>query len=157
MIVYSYNEKGIFIGELLADKNPLKPNEFLKPKNTTEQKPPQLKKNEVAVFDGVSWSVKPDFRGYKYWLSDGSENLINEVNILPPVNALSEKPVLFEETIEGLRVQEIKNRLSQIDSESIRPLRAIAAGTAVQFDTDKLTALETERKALVDEMVALNG
>lgn len=58
---------------------------------------------------------------------------------------------------DSLRIAEIKTRLLEIDSESIRPLRAIAAGTATEFDTNKLTALETERAALVVELVALNG
>lgn len=65
--------------------------------------------------------------------------------------------VVSDLEIKQIRLIEIKARLNKIDNESIRPLRAIASGTQSQFDTDKLTALETERGTLVAEMVALNG
>lgn len=39
-------------------------------------------------------------------------------------------------------------RLSEIDQKSIRPSRAIAAGTATQADIDYLAALEAEAAAL---------
>lgn len=59
--------------------------------------------------------------------------------------------------LDTIRKNEIQTRLTQIDSESIRPLRAIATGSAVQFDTDKLTALNAERATLAAELVVLNG
>lgn len=36
------------------------------------------------------------------------------------------------------------SRLAQIDAETVRPLRAVYAGTATQTDRDKLTSLEAE-------------
>ena len=53
------------------------------------------------------------------------------------------------------RVQEIKQRLSEIDTESIRPLRATVDGSATEFDTQKLAALEQEAQALRIEMASL--
>ena len=53
------------------------------------------------------------------------------------------------------RVQEIRQRLSEIDTESIRPLRATVDGSAAEFDTQKLTALEQEATALRTEMKSL--
>ena len=53
------------------------------------------------------------------------------------------------------RVQEIKQRLSEIDTESIRPLRATMDGSASGFDTLKLAALEQEATALREEMKSL--
>lgn len=52
----------------------------------------------------------------------------------------------------GRRVQEIKQRLAEIDTESIRPLRATVDGSATEFDTQKLVTLETEAQALRTEM-----
>ena len=46
------------------------------------------------------------------------------------------------------RQQEIKTRLIEIDSESARPLRAIAAGTATEHDRQKLEVLEREAETL---------
>jgi hypothetical protein len=53
------------------------------------------------------------------------------------------------------RLSEITARLAQIDIDAIRPLRAVAAGTASSYDTDKLAALETEAAALRAERAAL--
>lgn len=53
------------------------------------------------------------------------------------------------------RVQEIKQRLSEIDTESIRPLRATVDGSATEFDTQKLAALEQEAMSLREEMNSL--
>lgn len=53
------------------------------------------------------------------------------------------------------RVQEIKQRLAEIDTESIRPLRATADGSATTFDAEKLTALEQEATALRIELKSL--
>ena len=53
------------------------------------------------------------------------------------------------------RVQEIKQRLSEIDTESIRPLRATVDGSASEFDTLKLAALEQEATALRTELASL--
>lgn len=53
------------------------------------------------------------------------------------------------------RVQEIKQRLAEIDTESIRPLRATVDGSAKEFDTQKLATLEQEATALRTEMNSL--
>ena len=54
-----------------------------------------------------------------------------------------------------LRVAEISRRFTEIDRERIRPLAAIAAGTATDEDRDKLTALEDEAKRLRTELAGL--
>ena len=53
------------------------------------------------------------------------------------------------------RVQEIKQRLAEIDTESIRPLRATVDGSATEFDTQKLATLKTEAQALRTELASL--
>jgi len=125
MIVYSFNNAGELVGELVADENPLKKGDYLIPKNCTKIKPPLFSDNEVAVFNGVEWVV----------------NLIE-------VEKVDEKKI---------RESEILARFSEIDSLSIRPLRAVAAGTASEFDTNKLAELEAERETLAAELVVLNG
>ena len=46
----------------------------------------------------------------------------------------------------------IKGRLSEIDTETIRPLRAKLAGKATKADETKLLALETEVEQLRNEL-----
>lgn len=59
------------------------------------------------------------------------------------------------EEINEQRKQEIYARLNAIDTESLRPLRAIARGTATDYDTEKLKALEDEAVALRQELASL--
>ena len=54
-----------------------------------------------------------------------------------------------------LRAAEIARRFAEIDKERIRPLSAVALSTATTYDTDKLTALETEAAALRTELAGL--
>lgn len=57
--------------------------------------------------------------------------------------------------VNAVRKAEIMARFSAIDAESVRPLRAIAAGNASEFDKSKLNELEKERAALIEELKAL--
>jgi hypothetical protein len=56
---------------------------------------------------------------------------------------------------ENSRVWEIQARLVAIDSESLRPLRQLAAGSDTASATQKLTELNTEFDALTAELAAL--
>lgn len=55
----------------------------------------------------------------------------------------------------ALKTAEIKERLAEIDFESIRPLRAVEAGNPSEEDREKLSALEAEAVALREELEAL--
>jgi hypothetical protein len=48
-------------------------------------------------------------------------------------------------------------RLAEIDATSVRPLRAIAQGDAVQADHDRLAALDAEASGLREELTALQA
>ena len=54
-----------------------------------------------------------------------------------------------------LRAAEIHRELKNIDSERIRPLAAIVAGTATDTDRDKLARLEEQAQALREELSGL--
>lgn len=47
-------------------------------------------------------------------------------------------------------------QLQQLDSDSMRPLRAVSAGTALDTDTQKIAALESQALALRVQLSALN-
>ena len=49
----------------------------------------------------------------------------------------------------------IMARLAEIDAASVRPLRALVRGEAVQADTDKLATLDAEAEELRAELAAL--
>ena len=98
MDIYHYHPAtNEFIGTSEARLDPLETqkrgeNVYLLPACATHLEPPVPGANEVAVFGDNMWSVTPDFRGTTYWLSDGSEHVINELGIPMPNDALREKP-----------------------------------------------------------------
>lgn len=56
-----------------------------------------------------------------------------------------------------LRTAEIHRALRSIDSERIRPLSTIVAGTATDYDRDKLQRLEEQAQALRLELAEIGG
>lgn len=64
---YQTNLDGEYVGEGLADPSPLEPGEWLLPGGATWKKPPRLKANQAAVFDGSKWKAVPDHRGEVRW------------------------------------------------------------------------------------------
>lgn len=56
---------------------------------------------------------------------------------------------------ENNRVWEIQSRLASIDTESVRPLREVAAGRGDQGATARLVELDAEFEALTAELAAL--
>ena len=50
---------------------------------------------------------------------------------------------------------EIQRQLDAIDRQSIRPQRAVSAGTDTQPDRDRLSELESEAATLRDQLAAI--
>lgn len=84
----------------------------------------------------------------RYWepVEDENGNLIDIVPIEPPEIARSAE----EQT------EELKNRLDEIDRQAIRPLRAIAAGTATDEDRRVLAELEAQAEEIRVQMAELD-
>ena len=55
----------------------------------------------------------------------------------------------------AIRAAEIKQELKNIDAERIRPLAAIAVGTATEYDTNKLAALEARAAELRKQLAEM--
>jgi hypothetical protein len=94
MIVYKYDENGIYTGETTAQESPREPSLYLMPPNTTAKIPPEIGDHECAIFGNESWDIKPDYRDVTYWLPDGTEHTIDAIDVVPPENALYEKPTI---------------------------------------------------------------
>jgi len=84
MDIYNYSvETKEFISRGPADANPLEPGKFLIPGNATDIQPPACAANEVAVFDGGSWVIKPDFRGQDFYSkSTGQKIRVQDIGAL---------------------------------------------------------------------------
>ncbi|MCH5203142.1 MAG: hypothetical protein J1F03_00255 [Oscillospiraceae bacterium] len=111
-----------------------------------------------------------DRGGYQFRLfPDGEEN--------PPIRALDGIPLYkwdgkrvvrrTDEEIEAdraailnspeRRAAEIKQQLTALDNQAIRPLRAILAGTPTDDDKDKLREIEAQAVILRNELAELGG
>jgi hypothetical protein len=64
-------------------------------------------------------------------------------------------PTLTQLEIDANRKATILSRLSAIDIESIRPLRAASNGTSSTLDVDKLSTLDAEADVLRAELSSL--
>ena len=84
----------------------------------------------------------------RYWdaIEDENGNLIDIVPKEPPEGTRSAE----EQTAE------LKNRLDEIDRQAIRPLRAIAAGTATDEDRRILAELEAQAEEIRAQMAELD-
>lgn len=92
---YRYNSDTLeYEHPVICQPNPARLGEFLIPPFATELEPPSVKDKEAAVFqpDNNTWTIKPDYRGTKYWLPDGSHHKIEQIGEVLPKNALDKPP-----------------------------------------------------------------
>jgi hypothetical protein len=61
---------------------------------STFQKPPEVKENEIQIYDheNDSWIIKKDFRGKEYYLPTGEKLTISKIDELFPENAIFAPP-----------------------------------------------------------------
>lgn len=130
---YNYHpETGEFISTSLCDVDPLNKGRFLTPAHTTLKQPPEMKKNEVAVYLDGEWVVKSDFRGQKVDVL-GQQKTITDIEQTPDDLMPSAEDIQKYE-VEQKR-QDYLSQLEIIDRKSIRPAR-----TGDQERLDKLEA-----------------
>lgn len=92
-LAYSYlPPTGEYVDTIECQPSPRESGVYLIPANATILEPPQAKEHEVAVFENSAWTIRPDWRGFQYWLADGSEHKITEIGIAPPNDALNAPP-----------------------------------------------------------------
>jgi hypothetical protein len=155
MKIYNLDpETNEYIGSDTAQRDPLEPHKWLIPAYAVTVSPPLTSENQVAVWDGTGWQITPDFRGMNYWLGRDKKETMKPLGALPEGATLEEPPMTPEEITEQRR-SEILSRLSAIDSDSARPLRAIATGSSTEYDTEKLATLDAEAATLRAELSTL--
>jgi hypothetical protein len=156
MKIYNLDpETNEYIGSDAAQRDPLEQHKWMIPAHCTTVSPPPTGENQVAVWDGADWQITPDFRGVDYWLGRDKKETMKTLGALPDGAMLEEPPMTPEEITEQHR-SEILSRLASIDSDSARPLRAIATGNATEYDTEKLSALDEEAATLRAELAGLS-
>ncbi len=146
MKAYQYTADGYYLGEC-EDFG------FL-PNNATHTAPEE-KEGFISHWNGAAWEQVENHKDEQGYL-DGQPYTIKEYGPYP-VGWSATPPEPTEDEQLQQEVERIKARLREIDSESSRPLRAIAAGSATVEDTAKLAALDAEAVALRTELAEMGG
>jgi len=166
---YLFDKSGVYSGAMAAPSSPLEPGHYLYPENSTTIVPPVTAEKEVPVWNGKKWNKCEDHRGETRY-STAAENLGQPVEVkevgpieevapyststLPPADIPVGHKLVWSLAVWGFeplppptpaqQVADIRARLEEIDRQSVRPLRAIAAGDATQNDLNRLKTLESE-------------
>lgn len=116
---------------------------------------------DTNYLEGIEGCIQP-----KWVVPDNSEvaaKVMSAVRPWEPVEDengnlidITEIP-LSQEELNQQRIGEIKQQLNELDAQAVRPLRAIAAGTATDADTDKLRETEAQAEVLRAELAELEG
>ena len=105
MLVYKYDEKGLFVGAEETELDPLESelqgkDIYLLPPNATFDKP-ESKDGFAPVWDGEKWKNVEDHRGTKYWMPEDKHGSpareMKELGALPDGALLTEPEPTFEE------------------------------------------------------------
>lgn len=117
----------------------------------------------MVIFSDGSWQLdsefpNSDFTNGKavYVVPDNSELAakIQSMSLVVPITD-SEGNLIDVEAISSDRTTEIKHELSQLDLATVRPLRAITAGTATDEDRERLAELEQQAATLRAELAGI--
>lgn len=118
MKIYHYRpENGEYLGEGLADKDPMVEGNWLIPANATKVEHPEFSEGEIPVFVDGKWFISVDNRGVEYWLSDRSKHKITELGVSIPEYALFEDPTPVVDTYAIDEHAWVKSELTLVDKE----------------------------------------
>lgn len=65
-IVYQTNQ-GYYVSQTYCQESPLEKGVFLVPSECIEEKPPEVKENEIQYWNGNTWEIKPDYSNKTYY------------------------------------------------------------------------------------------
>ena len=101
MILYCYDDSGLFTGPISPPLSPARPfidgqPNYLRPANVTDLAPPALAEGQAAVFDGQAWRVVEDHRGkIAYAITTRQPVAIQTVGPVPEGYTLTPPPSRF--------------------------------------------------------------
>ncbi len=108
LLNYYSDTTGEFLGRGVPKRDPLE-GKPLVPAYSTLIEVALFGDNEIAVFDGEQWHVKPDFRGWKGYNLAGELQEINEIGQTPDPEWTLDRPFILAEA------QEIKKNEVRTD------------------------------------------
>jgi len=162
MKVFNFDENCYLIGitELDDSDKCQITGDWLIPGNSTE-KEPIIKEGYLTKFDGTDWineriltTEEKKING-DLSLEDGeiiSDNQLTKVEKPSDYHVWNSSEWVYSSE---LRKSEIYTELDSIDTQTVRPLRAILSGLGTDWDKAKLAELETQAKKLRTELASL--
>ena len=92
--------------------------------------------------------IDTETQGESFGIIYNADSLPDEDKLV--LGLITQKEI--DDKVKQNRIAEIKGLLSNIDTQSVRPLRAKIAGTATTIDENKLSELEAEAVKLRKEL-----
>lgn len=143
---FQHDADGYFVGEI--DDYGLLPN------NATYTAPKE-QDGHIPCWVGAKWEQVENHKGKEGYL-DGKQHTIKDYGPLPKGWSNTPPPPTKKE-LTAQRLAVIDTRLASLDVMSVRPLRAVADGSAAKADTERLASIEKEAKELRVERKALEA
>ncbi len=113
-------------------------------------------------FPDTNWlEGQSEYEQPKFVIPDNSELAVKIKTIQNPKFVTDDNGKLIDIVEDELtnvqQVQFLKRQLNELDLQAVRPLRAIAAGTATDEDRDKLREIEAQAEVLRAELAEAGG
>jgi hypothetical protein len=149
MKIYNFDPKsGEYLSISIADPSPLEPGQYLIPAHATDVPPLPAGERETCVYRHGAAVLVPDWRGYSYWLADGTRHTITILDVCPPAEALdTPPPAERRRRYEAEAARRIHADLTGRDYDSEAQLAHYAARTGHRY--------QKEAKALQAWIVAV--
>ena len=166
--VYRYNTKCIYVGETVAQEDPLNAGNFLMPENTTQIQPIAVAEGYVAVWNGNEWEAKEDHRrhldetghyvgGTPYWLPSEGDDWQSEPRYMTEVGPLPEgsvtvKPSKPQSLIDKEALEQtIAEAKAFLDSTDYAVIKCAEQGLDLEITYPGLKTQRQEKRDLINQ------
>ncbi|WP_017903615.1 tail fiber assembly protein [Pseudomonas asplenii] len=139
---------GEFIGEGMADPDPLEIGNWLIPAHAFTDEPPVAGKNQAAVRTDNGWELVADYRGTTYYMGTPEARTIEELGVTVPEGATETPPPPSTAELTALAIGK-RDGLLGVAALRIAPLQdAVDLGDATDAETAALKSWKQYRVAL---------
>lgn len=155
--VYQTDPRGLYIGPVEADPNPLEPGELLIPGGCVETPPPAVPEHKAAWWSGQAWQLVDYFDGVVVYSIDTAEPRTLEGFDPVPAGYTMKKPGPNQIWKDGEWVDDIDAVLADLQEKKLQAIGADCnAYIAGGFNSNALGETYRYGSAL-DDQVNLNG
>lgn len=129
---------GEYMGESLADADPLDEGNWLIPAHAYLDAPPLPGENKAAIRSGDGWTIVDDFRGTSYYTDGPQRYVIEDLGVAMPSGATAEPPPPTSAELESAAFAQ-RDVLLFTAGLRIAPLQyAVDLGMATEADSANL-------------------